>query len=122
VLEAFGAPRALDLLGAAPLVAAVPLAADRYRRLGHGLLGHWFVTSRNTLRGRRDVLDTEGIIGWSLGQSFFQRRAGLTNLTATTSAGKQAYGVYDVPETAALALVRAADPGLIEPFLSAHVE
>jgi len=68
------------------------------------------------------VLDTDGIIGWSLGQSFFQRRVGLTNLTATTSAGKQAYGVYDVPEGAAIALVRAADPGLIEPFLGVLVE
>jgi putative membrane protein len=118
LLEALDAPRALDLLGVAPLLAALPLAADRYRRLGHGLVGGWFVTSRDTLDGRRDVLDTDGIIGWSLGQSFFQRRAGLTNLTATTGAGRQAYGVYDVPEPAALALVRAADPGLIEPFLT----
>jgi len=122
LLEALDAPHGLDLLGAVPVAVAGPLAADRYRRLGHRLVGRWFVTSRNTLRGRRDVLDTDGIIGWSLGQSFFQRRVGLTNLTATTSAGKQAYGVYDVPEGAAIALVRAADPGLIEPFLGVLVE
>lgn len=120
LLESLGAPHALDLLAVVPVAAAPPLAADRYRRLGHGLVGHWFVTSRDSLRGRRDVLDTDGIIGWSLGQSFFQRRAGLTNLTATTSAGKQAYGVYDVPETAALELIRAADPNLIDPFLQAR--
>ena len=122
VLESLSVPHVLDVLAAAPLVAAVPLAADRGRRLGHGLVGRWFVTSRNTLRGRRDVLDTNGIIGWSLGQSFFQRRVGLTNLTATTGAGKQAYGVYDVPEPAALALLRAADPGLFEPFLRVDIE
>jgi putative membrane protein len=121
LLESLGAPHALDLLAAVPLAVASPLAADRYRRLGHALVGHWFVTRRDSFRGRRDVLDTDGIIGWSLGQSYFQRRAGLTNLTATTSAGKQAYGVYDVPEDAALALVRAADPDLIEPFLTAPV-
>jgi putative membrane protein len=117
LVEALGAPRWIDLSAVVLVVAAVPLAADRYRRLGHGLVGRWFVTSRHSLRGRRDALSADGIIGWSLGQSWFQRRAGLTNLTATTSAGKQAYGAYDVPQESALALIRAADPGLLEPFL-----
>jgi putative membrane protein len=118
LVEALGAPRWIDLSAVVLVVAAVPLAADRYRRLGHGLVGRWFVTSRHSLRGRRDALSADGIIGWSLGQSWFQRRAGLTNLTATTSAGKQAYGAYDVPQESALALIRAADPGLLEPFLA----
>jgi putative membrane protein len=117
LVEALDAPRWIDLSTVALFVAAVPLAEDRYRRLGHGLVDGWFVTSRHTLRGRRDALAADGIIGWSLGQSWFQRRAGLTDLTATTSAGKQAYGVYDVPQDSALALIRAADPGLIEQFL-----
>jgi putative membrane protein len=117
LVEALGAPRWIDLSAVVLVVAAVPLAADRYRLLGHGLVGRWFVTSRHSLRGRRDALSADGIIGWSLGQSWFQRRAGLTNLTATTSAGKQAYGAYDVPQESALALIRAADPGLLEPFL-----
>jgi len=118
LVEALDASRWIDLSAIVAVVAAVPLAADRYRRLGHGLVGGWFVTRRHTLRGRRDALATDGIIGWSLGQSWFQRRAGLTNLTATTGAGKQAYGVHDVPESAALTLIRAADPGLVEPFLA----
>lgn len=117
LVEALGAPRWLDATVVLPLVAAPALAADRYRRLGHALVGGWFVTRKHTLRGRRDALAADGIIGWSFGQSWFQRRAGLTNLTATTSAGKQAYGVHDMPEQAAVALVRAAAPGLLEPFL-----
>jgi putative membrane protein len=117
VVETLDWSRWIDLSAVVLVVAAVPLAADRYHRLGHGLVGGWFVTSRHTLRGRRDALAADGIIGWSLGQSWFQRRAGLTNLTATTSAGKQAYGVHDVPADSALALIRAADPGLVEPFL-----
>lgn len=118
LVELLDATRWIDLSAVVLVLAAVPLAADRYRRLGHGLIGRWFVTSRHSLRGRRDALAADGIIGWSLGQSWFQRRAGLTNLTATTSAGKQAYGVYDVPQDDALALIRAADPGLVEPFLA----
>jgi putative membrane protein len=117
LVETLDAPRWLDGSVVVLVAAAFPLAADRYRRLGHGLVGGWFVTSRHTLRGRRDALAADGIIGWSLGQSWFQRRVGLTNLTATTSAGKQAYGVHDVPERSALALIRAADPRLLEPFL-----
>jgi putative membrane protein len=117
LVEALDRPRWIDLAAVGFVLGALPLAADRYRRLGHGLVGGWFVTSRPTLRGRRDALAADGIIGWSLGQSWFQRRVGLTNLTATTSAGKQAYGVHDVPERSALALIRAADPRLLEPFL-----
>jgi putative membrane protein len=118
LVEVLDTSRWIDLSAILLVVAAVPLAADRYRRLGHGLVGGWFVTSRHSLRGRRDALAADGIIGWSLGQSWFQRRVGLTNLTATTSAGKQAYGVHDVPQDSALALIRAADPGLVEPFLT----
>ena len=105
-----------------PSLLAVPLglllAADRYRRLGHGLSEGYLVVRSGSLRGRRDVLQRSGIIGWNVQQSWFQRRAGLVTLVATTAAGHQAYAAIDVPEATATALADAAVPGLITPFLA----
>ncbi len=107
------------LLGAALLL---PLAAwlghDRYRQLGHALSGGHLVAASGTFRGRRQVLHCSGIIGWNIEQSFFQRRAGLVTLIATTAAGKQRYAVVDVPEATAVALADATVPGLLTPFLT----
>jgi len=92
------------------------LAHDRYRRLGHGLTRDHLVVRSGSLRARRDVLQVSGIIGWTLRQTWFQRRAGLATLVATTAAGRQAYVVLDVPLGTAVALARDATPELLEPF------
>ena len=96
---------------------AVLLAADRYRSLGHALSGGALVTQRGSLGRRRDVLACEGIIGWNLRQTFFQRRAGLATLTATTAAGRQRYAVTDLPLPMAVSLGDRALPGLLGDFL-----
>jgi putative membrane protein len=64
------------------------------------------------------VLQRTGIIGWNVQQSWFQRRAGLVTLVATTAAGQQAYAAFDLPEAEAIALADAAVPGLVRPFLA----
>ena len=64
------------------------------------------------------IVQRTGIIGWNLQQSWFQRRAGLVTLVATTAAGTQAYAAIDVPEATATALADGAVPGLITPFLA----
>ncbi|MFL6074084.1 MAG: PH domain-containing protein [Mycobacteriales bacterium] len=102
---------------AAPPVAAL-LAADRYRALGHAMVGGRLVSRRGSIVRRRSVLACDGIIGWNLRRSFFQRRAGLATLTATTAAGAQRYDVPDVPDGEALRLADAALPGLLTPFLA----
>jgi putative membrane protein len=98
-----------------PLGAA--LAYDRYRSLGHALVGRFLVTSRGSLVRRRWMLAREGIIGWNLEQSFFQRRAGLVTLVATTAAGRQAYAVQDVTVEEAVRVAHAVLPDLLAPFL-----
>lgn len=98
------------------LLAAEPLARDRYRRLGHLLDERHLVVSSGTFSARRQVLDRDGIIGWNIRQTWFQRRAGLCDLVATTSAGRQACTAYDVPEPVALALAEDAVPGLVGQF------
>jgi putative membrane protein len=92
------------------------LAADRYASLGHALAGGWLVTRTGSLIRRRSVLSTEGIIGWRIHQSWFQRRQGLASLAATTAAGRQHYTAHDVPVAVALDLATAATPDLISPF------
>ena len=107
-----------------PLVALIAfppaalLAADRYRRLGHALTGGYLVTRAGSLWGRRDVLQNTGIIGWNVQQSWFQRRAGLATLVATTAAGRQAYAAVDIPVDMAVTVADEAVPGLLTPFLA----
>ncbi|MEK8142616.1 PH domain-containing protein [Streptomyces sp. M10(2022)] len=121
-----GCPRALLTpvllwIAAACAVVFVPvavlLALDAYRGLGHTLSGDYLVTRSGTVRRSTAALERAGVIGWTVRQSYFQRRAGLIGVTATTAAGAGAYTVYDADESEGLAFAAGAVPGLLEPFL-----
>jgi putative membrane protein len=114
-LSAWPAWPALAVLALLPAVLA--LAADRYRSLGHAAAGARLVTRAGSLVRRRHALAAEGIIGWNFGRTFFQRRAGLATLTATTAAGRQRYDVQDVEVGEALNVAEGLLPGLLEPFV-----
>jgi putative membrane protein len=94
------------------------LAVDRARQLGHALVDGWLVTRQGSFVRRRSTLAGDGIIGWNLHRSFFQRRAGLATLTATTAAGRQHYEVLDIELGTAIGLADATTPGLLTPFLT----
>ncbi|MFI6081831.1 PH domain-containing protein [Streptomyces sp. NPDC051217] len=96
---------------------AVALALDAYRNLGHGLSGGYLVARSGTVRRSTVALQRGGVVGWTVKQSYFQRRAGLVTLTATTAAGEGAYHVYDVGAGEGVAFAAEAVPGLLEPFL-----
>lgn len=115
-IRAGGSPW-LALPAIVAVLVAVTLAEDRYRSLGHALTGSFLVTRHGSLDRRRDVLECDGVIGWNVRESFFQRRAGLATLTATTAAGRQGYAVSDVPLPLALSLGDRALPGLLGAFL-----
>ena len=114
---AVGGPWWLAVLALALLPLAVALAADRYRNLGHAVVGARLVAGSGSLVRRRSVVAAEGIIGWNVERSFFQRRAGLATLTATTAAGHQHYDVQDVEIAEALRVAEELLPGLAGPFL-----
>lgn len=99
------------------VVPAAALAADRYRNLGHATAAGALVARSGSLVRRRCALSSEGIIGWNVERSLFQRRAGLATLVATTAAGRQRYDVQDVDLGEALGLARGLSPRLLEPFL-----
>ena len=124
-----GLPAAAWWLAAAAVPVAAALAADRYRSLGHTVVpgsqqpgAHSYLVTRHGAVDRRTAaLRTDGIIGWRVRQSYFQRRVGLATLTATTAGGHGAYRVPDVSMAEALACAEEAVPGLLEPFVDADV-
>ncbi|NHA01733.1 PH domain-containing protein [Nocardioides sp. W3-2-3] len=115
-----GAPAALLGLAVLAVLVALALAADRARALGHAhLAGHVVARSGSVLR-RREALADAHVIGWNLRATWFQRRAGLVTLAATTAGGSGRVEALDVPVPDAVGLALAASPGLLEEFLEAR--
>ncbi|MCS7476124.1 PH domain-containing protein [Umezawaea endophytica] len=96
---------------------AVLMGWDRYRALGHALTDRYLVTRSGSALRETVALQRGGIIGWRVSRSFFQRRAGLATVSATTAAGDGVYHVIDVDEETGLLLADAAVPDLLRPFL-----
>ena len=123
VLPVLGVSGALALVGPVPgwipwaVLSALPvtlaLAVDAYRNLGHALAGEYLVTRHGAAIRRTVVLQRSGVIGWTVSQTFFQRRAGLATVAATTAAGSGAYHVIDVGIADGLALADRAVPDLL---------
>ena len=86
------------------------LAADRSHSLGHRVSGGWLVARSGSLERRRDCIAGAGIVGWTVRQSWTQRRAGVATLIAATAAGVKRYQVIDVPEELAWSIAAGASP------------
>jgi putative membrane protein len=86
------------------------------RSLGHALSGEHLVARSGSLLRRRDILDREHVIGWTFRDTWFQRRAGLTTLDATTAGGHGRVTVLDLPVSDATSLADDALPGLVAQF------
>ncbi|MEU6013274.1 PH domain-containing protein [Streptomyces sp. NPDC047515] len=99
------------------LPAGLLLARDAYRGLGHAVSGDYLVVRSGTVRRSTAALERAGVIGWTVRQTYFQRRAGVLSLTATTAAGSGAYTAYDADASEGLDFASQAVPGLLEPFL-----
>jgi putative membrane protein len=105
-------------LALAALVVGAGLAHDRWLGLGHALVEGHLVARSGSLDRRREALHTPSVIGWNLRATWFQRRAGLTDLVATTAGGRQRVEVIDLDEERATALAASATPGLLDQFLA----
>ncbi|AOW94323.1 hypothetical protein BFN03_02625 [Rhodococcus sp. WMMA185] len=92
-------------------IGGAALAWDRYRGLGHAVLPGWLITRSGSLDRARHSLESDGIIGWTVRQTFFQRRAGVATVIAATPAGTGKYEVIDIPAEQAWSLVESATPG-----------
>lgn len=95
----------------APLTAFCAfLAYDRVRSLGHRVGDGWLVTRAGSLQRRRDCVAAAGIVGWTVRQTLFQRRAGVATLVAATAAGVKHYELIDVPAEIAWAVAATTSP------------
>ncbi|GAA2263010.1 PH domain-containing protein [Streptomyces amakusaensis] len=92
-------------------------AFDAYRNLGSAIQGRYLVARSGTFARRTVALQREGIIGWSITRSAFQRRAGLLTLGATTAAGTGVYKVRDIAVSDGLALADRAVPQVLAQFI-----
>ena len=91
---------------------SVFLAVDRSRSLGHRVGGGWLVARAGSMQRRRDCVAGPGIVGWTVRQSWPQRRAGVATLVAATAAGTKRYEVLDVPAEAAWTIAATTSPWL----------
>lgn len=102
-------------LWAIPLALAAAMAAiavDRARSLGHAVAPGWLITRSGSLDRSQDHLAADGIIGWTVRESYFQRRAGLSTVIAATPAGNGQYAVPDLPADRAWDLIDQVTPGV----------
>ncbi|WP_232679553.1 PH domain-containing protein [Nocardioides sp. R-C-SC26] len=103
-------------LGVPAVAIAAALAFDRARGLGSASIGGRLVVRSGSLTRRREVLRDRHVIGWTMRSTYFQRRAGLVTLCATTAGGNGRVVALDVPRAAALALADETTPGLLDAF------
>lgn len=105
-----GLPPPILALWAVLVLVAFPLAADRYRNLGHAVVDGHLIIQVGSLDRRRTVLAVDGIVGVTVRRSLFQRRAGLATVIATTAAGAQHYDVPDLTWGTALQVAHRLVP------------
>ncbi|MBD0022746.1 PH domain-containing protein [Gordonia pseudamarae] len=111
-------PLAVAIAGVVALLCAGAAVGElRYRNLGHRFTDRALVIAPPTTARHRNLLYPDGIIGWSVRATWFQRRQGLVTLVAAGAAGTEAYGIIDVDGADASALAARISPGLVEPFL-----
>jgi putative membrane protein len=97
-----------------PLLA---LAWERYRALGHTIVDGLVIFRQGALVRRRVMIEGDGVVGWTISQSVFQRGSGLVTLSATTAAGRQRYALPDVDGATAVTIADRVLPSLLTPFL-----
>ncbi|WP_017932727.1 PH domain-containing protein [Nocardioides sp. Iso805N] len=98
------------------LALALPLAELHYRRLGHALTEGCLVSTSGGVSAVRTALATDGIIGWRIHRSFWDRRLGLAQLVATTAAGPEQVTIANVPFEKAVDVAVAATPAMLADF------
>ena len=99
------------------LVWAGITAETSYRHLGHAVDGGHLVIGSGELARVRTVLEHDGVIGWVVRQSWFQRRLDLATLVATTAAGAERIVARDIPLSAAITVADQTTPGVLTPWL-----
>lgn len=103
--------------GFALTAAAVPLAVDRYRQLGHRFDGRRLAVREGSLLRRWTELDPAGIVSFELRRSPTQRRAGLATLVLHLGEGAGSRRALDAGTEQSRTLLAQLHPQLFEPLV-----
>jgi putative membrane protein len=96
------------VVGVVLLVLGVPLGRGRYAALGHAAGARSFSVRSGWLVREQAVLQRRAVVGWQVRQSFFQRQAGLSTVTACVGAGRGGYAALDMAAEDVAAFTAAA--------------
>lgn len=99
------------------VVAAVPLARDRYLQLGHLFDGRRLTVRSGSLQRRRASLDSGAVVSYLVRQSPLQARAGLCSVVLRLGQGAGSRRVLDCSEEQASSLLAALDVPLFAPIV-----
>jgi putative membrane protein len=94
--------------GVALAVLGVPLGLGRYAALGSAAGPASFAVRSGWLVQERAVLQRRAVVGWSVRQSPFQRRAGVATVVACVGAGSGGYAAVDLAAADVAPFARAA--------------
>nr|WP_218860089.1 PH domain-containing protein [Petropleomorpha daqingensis] len=86
----------LPAAGVVLAVLGIPLGLGRYASLGSVAGATSFSVRSGWLSREQAVLQRRAVVGWSVRQSFFQRRAGLATVVACVGAGSGGYAAVDL--------------------------
>jgi putative membrane protein len=84
------------LVGAVLALLGIPAGLGRYASLGSVAGATSFSVRSGWLSREQAVLQRRAVVGWSVQQSFFQRRAGLATVVACVGAGSGGYAALDL--------------------------
>ncbi len=98
------------------VAAAVPLALDRYRQLGHRFDGRRLAVRKGSLQRRWTSLDPHAIVSYVVERSPGQARAGLCTIVLHLGQGAGSRQVLDCSEEQAADLLAKLDAPLLAPL------
>jgi putative membrane protein len=107
-------------VGLALTAAAILIALDRYRQLGHAFDGRRLAVRAGSVHRRWSQLDPSAAVAFELKSSPGQRRAGVCTVFVHLGQGAGSRRALDIGEEQARALLAELDPHLLRPLLSSE--
>ena len=108
----------IGLLAIVAAALGVPLGLDRYRSLGHAYDGARVSVRSGTLPRSQAVVETRALVGWTIRQTWFQRRARVLTVIAGVGAGSGGYAAIDTGERQGVGFAAEVTPAWLAPFIT----
>lgn len=99
-------------------VLGVFLGIDRYRSLGHAADGQRLSVRSGSLIRRQVVIERRAVVGWTVRQTWLQRRVGLATLVAGVGGGDGAYAAVDMGQGDAARFAADVTPSWVKGLLT----